>query len=84
MKIKKIQSGLFVVSKIKKIKVKGCVSPKYLVKWYKSINETWEPSINFPNKIESYPGYKESITNLFRVRSKSEKIAVEIMINCFR
>ena len=76
--------SIFIVSKIKKIKIKGEESPKYLVKWYKSPDETWEPIYNFPDKIETYPGYKESLNNLFRVRNKSEKDAVNIMINYFQ
>ena len=76
--------SIFIVSKIKKIKIKGEKSPKYLVKWYKSPDETWEPIYNFRDKIETYPGYKESLNHLFRVRNKSEKVAVNIMINYFR
>jgi hypothetical protein len=71
------------VSRIKKIKIKGEMSPKYLVKWYKSPDETWEPADNFPDKIESYPGYKKSLNHLFRIRNSSEKRAVKIMISCF-
>jgi len=71
------------VSRIKKIKIKGEEYPKYLVKWYKSSAETWETIHNFPDKIETYPGYKESLNHLLRVRNKSEKSAVKIMISCF-
>ena len=81
--INKTQS-IFIVSKIKKIKIKDEESPKYLVKWYKSSDETWESICSFPDKIETYPGYKESLNHLFRVRNKSEKDAVNIMINYFQ
>tara|TARA_B100001248_G_C27317144_1_gene424918 strand:- start:224 stop:475 length:252 start_codon:yes stop_codon:yes gene_type:complete len=78
-----MKKNIFIVSKIKKIKIKGEESPKYLVKWYKSLDETWEPIYNFSNKIETYPGYQKSLNNLFRVRNKLEKDAVKIMINMF-
>ena len=78
-----IKKNTFIVSKIKKIKIKDQECPKYLVKWYKSPDETWEPIYNFSDKIETYPGYKESLNHLFRVRNKSEKDAVKIMINLF-
>ena len=81
MRIK--SQGIYRVSKIKKIKIIGEHSPKYLVQWYKSPNETWEPANNFPDKLESYPGYKKSLSHLLRVRNRSEKRAVEIMISYF-
>ena len=53
------------VSKIKKITIKKGKEPLYLVKWYKSTDETWEPVHNFPDDVNTYPGYKESLNNLF-------------------
>ena len=78
-----MRKNTFVVSKIKKIKIKGEENPLYLVKWKCSNDETWEPASNFNDKLENYPGYKESVHNLFRIRKKKEKNAVYIMINHF-
>ena len=78
-----IKDNEFLVSKIKKIKVKNVSEPKYLVKWYRHPIDTWEPVTNFPDDIKSYPGYKESLNNLYRVRNKKEKDAIKLMINYF-
>ena len=79
----KKNTDIFLVSKIKKIKIKNQNEPKYLVKWYKTSHETWEPIGNFPDKIETYPGYYSSLNCLLRVRNKAEKNAVSPMIHYF-
>lgn len=76
-------TDIFLVSKIKKIKIKDQDEPKYLVKWYKSFDETWETIKNFPDRVETYPGYYKSINHLLRVRNKAEKDAVMLMIHYF-
>tara|TARA_Y100000817_G_scaffold53950_1_gene39551 strand:+ start:970 stop:1212 length:243 start_codon:yes stop_codon:yes gene_type:complete len=76
-----MNNNIYLVSKIKKIRIKNNDKTKYLVKWFKEPNETWEPIENFPDKIETYPGYYESLKHLLRVRSKAEKDAIKIMIN---
>ena len=70
----------YLVSEIKKIKIKEVKEPMYLVKWYKSTKETWEPIHNFPDNIDTYPGYDTSIHNLWRVRNKDEKEAIDSII----
>ena len=77
------KNKLFIVSKIKKIKIDKNKTPKYLVKWSKYTDETWEPLENFSYAINTYPGYQESVYNLYRVRKKKEKTAIDIMINNF-
>lgn len=73
--------NIYLVSKIKKIRIKNSDKIKYLVKWFKEPDETWEPIENFPDEIESYPGYYESLNHILRVRSKAEKDAIKIMVN---
>lgn len=75
------KNNIYLVSKIKKIRIKNNHNPKYLVKWFKERDETWEPIENFPDNIETYPGYYESLNRLLRVRSKEEKEAVKTMIH---
>lgn len=70
----------YLVSKIKKITIKKGKEPLYLVKWYKSPEETWEPIQNFPDDINTYPGYKESLNNLWRVRNKKDKELINILL----
>lgn len=73
-----LRKNFFIVSKIKKIKIyEGKV--KYLVKWYKSSQDTWEPIENFPDDIETYPGYHKSLNYLLRVKKKKEKDAIQIL-----
>lgn len=75
------KNNIYLVSKIKKIRIKNNHNPKYLVKWFKERDETWEPIENFSDNIETYPGYYESLNHLLRVRSKEEKEAVKTMIH---
>ena len=75
------KNNIYLVSKIKKIRIKNNHKTKYLVKWFKEPDETWEPIENFPDNIETYPGYYESLNRLLRVRSKEEKEAVKTMIH---
>ncbi len=53
------------------------------MKWFKNSDETWEPIKNFPDRVETYPGYYESLNHLLRVRNKAEKDAVMLMIHYF-
>lgn len=76
-----IKDNVFLVSKIRKIKIKGFDEPKYLVKWFQSSSETWEPGCNFPDEIETYPGYYDALNNIYRVKKKNEKLAIQVMIN---
>ena len=71
---------IHLVSKIKKITIKRGKEPLYLVKWYKSQDETWEPVHNFPDDVNTYPGYKESLNNLWKVRTRKEKDAIYSII----
>ena len=71
---------IHLVSKIKKITIKRGKEPLYLVKWYKSQDETWEPVHNFPDDVNTYPGYKESLNNLWKVRTRDEKDAKDSII----
>ena len=71
---------IHLVSKIKKITIKRGKEPLYLVKWYKSPDETWEPVHNFPDDVNTYPGYKESLNNLLKVRTRAEKDAIYSII----
>ena len=70
----------YLVSKIKKITIKKGNEPLYLVKWYNSPDETWEPVHNFPDDVNTYPGYSKSLNNLWRVRTRDEKDAIDSII----
>lgn len=74
---------LFIVSKIKKIKINKNKGTEYLVKWTNYSHETWEPLESFPDDINTYPGYQKCVYNLYRIRKKKEKTAIDIMINNF-
>jgi len=71
---------IYIVSKIKKIRVKGVNVPHYLVSWKNYTKDTWEPIDNFPDKIDTYPGYNQSLYNLLKVKKKIEKETIENLI----
>lgn len=78
-----IEDNLFLVSKIKKIKINSFNERKYLVKWSKSTSDTWEPECNFSEEVYTYPGYYQALNNIYRIRKKNEKVAIEVMSNYF-
>ena len=54
--------------------------PYYLVSWKNYTKDTWEPIYNFPDEINTYPGYNKSLSNLLKVKKKIEKETIENLI----
>lgn len=77
------KKNTFLVSKIKKIRVKDVDEVLYLVKWFNEPEDTWEPKEHFTENVELYPGYYKALNNIYRVRNKYEKNAVQILIHSF-
>jgi len=71
---------IYIVSKIKKVRVKDVNVPHYLVSWDKSSNDTWEPINNFPDDINTYPGYNQSLYNLLKNKPKRVKDAIYTLL----